>query len=190
MSLQPGPQDPTDESALTPPAAPPPGTVPGGPSQAPPPPVEGWASPPPPAPGQPYAPPPPQAPGSYTGPPQGYPPSGYPPVGYQAVGYPPAARQTESKAVVALILAISSWIICPFITAIAALVLAGQSNRAIVASGGRLEGRSMNTATKVIAWINIVLSVLALIGVLIALVFFATTDSTIITDITEESTQF
>ena len=190
MSLQPGPQDPTDESALTPPAAPPPGTVPGGPSQAPPPPVEGWASPPPPAPGQPYAPPPPQAPGSYTGPPQGYPPSGYPPVGYQAVGYPPAARQTESKALVALILAISSWIICPFITAIAALVLAGQSNRAIDASGGQLEGRSMNTATKVIAWINIVLSVLALIGVLIALVFFATTDSTIITDITEESTQF
>ena len=182
MSLQPGPQDPTAENAPTPPDE-------GVPGYGPPPPVDGWASPPPPAPGYPYAPPPPQPPGSDTGPPQGYPPSGYPPAGYQAVGYP-AARQTDSKAVVALILAISSWLICPFITAVAALVLSGQSNRAIDASGGQLEGRSMNTATKVIAWINIVLSVLALIAVVIALVFFAATDPSVITDFSEESTQF
>jgi len=158
----------------------------GGQGSPPPPPVEGWASPPPPASGYAYAPPPA---GTYAGPPQNYPPSGYPPQGYQAVGYP-AARQTDSKAVVALILAISSWIVCPFITAIVALVLAGQSNRAIDASGGRLEGRSMNTATKVIAWINIVLSILALIAVVAFVIFAASTDSTIITDLTDESTQF
>ena len=120
---------------------------------------------------------------------QNYPPAGYPPQGYQAVGYP-AARQTDSKAVIALILAISSWIVCPFITAIIALVLAGQSNRAIDASGGRLEGRSMNTATKVIAWINIVLSILALIAVVGLVIFAATTDSSVITDLTDASTQF
>jgi hypothetical protein len=121
-------------------------------------------------------------------PPANYPPAGYPPQGYQAVGYP-TAPQTESKAVIGLVLAIASWLMCPFILAIAALVLAGQSNRAITASGGRLEGRSMNTATKVIAWINIVLSILGLIALAGLLVFAATTDSTIITDL-GESTQF
>jgi hypothetical protein len=158
----------------------------GDPGYAPPPPVAGWASPPPPAPGYQYAPPPA---GSYAGPPPNYPPAGYPPQGYQAVGYP-AAGQTDSKAVIGLVLAISSWLVCPLITAIIALVLAGQSNRAIDASGGRLEGRSMNTATKVIAWINIVLSVLALIALVGLVIFAATTDSSVITDITDPSTQF
>jgi hypothetical protein len=59
-------------------------------------------------------------------------------------------------------------VICPFITAVIALILAGQSNTAIDASGGRLEGRSLNTATKVIAWLNIALGIIA-IGALIAL---------------------
>ena len=112
-----------------------------------------------------------------------------PPQGYQAVGYP-TARQTDSKAVIGLVLAISSWLVCPLITAIIALVLAGQSNRAIAASGGRLEGRSMNTATKVIAWINIVLSILALIAMVGLIIFAATTDSSVFTEITDSSTQF
>jgi hypothetical protein len=158
----------------------------GGQGFPPPPPVDGWASPPPPAPGYAYAPPPA---GTYAGPPPNYPPAGYPPQGYQAVGYP-AARQTDSKAVIGLVLAISSWLVCPLITAIIALVLAGQSNRAIAASGGQLEGRSMNTATKVIAWINIVLSLLALLALAGLMVFAITTDSSVITDITDSSTQF
>jgi hypothetical protein len=156
------------------------------PGYAPPPPVDGWAAPPPPAQGYSYAPPPA---GSYPGPPPTYPPTGYPPQGYQAVGYP-AAPQNDSKAVIGLVLAIASWLMCPFILAIIALVLAGQSNRAIAASGGRLEGRSMNTATKVIAWINIVLSILALLALVVGLLVFASTDSTIFTELTDESTQF
>ena len=48
----------------------------------------------------------------------------------------------------------------------------------------------MNTATKVIAWINIVLSILALIAVVGLVIFAATTDSSVITDITDSSTQF
>ncbi|MCU0936918.1 MAG: hypothetical protein MUF66_12870 [Gammaproteobacteria bacterium] len=155
------------------------------PGYAPPPPADAWAAPPPPAQGYPYAAPPA---GSYPGSPPAYPPTGYPPQGYQAVGYP-AAPQSDSKAVIGLVLAIASWLVCPFILAIIALVLAGQSNRAIAASGGRLEGTSMNTATKVIAWINIVLSILGLIALAGLLVFAATTDSTIITDL-NESTQF
>ncbi len=168
------------------PAQPPAGAPPAGsyPGYAPPPPPDGWAAPPPPAPGYGYGPPPVQ--GGYPATPSDYPPPGYPPQGYEAVGYA-AAPQTDTKAVVGLILSISSWVVCPFVTAIIALVLAGQSNRAIDASGGRLTGRGMNTATKVISWINIVASILGLI-VLIALIVFAS-EATIITDL-DGSTQF
>jgi hypothetical protein len=72
--------------------------------------------------------------------------------------------------VVALILAIASWVVCPIILAIAALVLAGQSDRAIAASGGRLDGTSMNTATRWVSWANIVLGA---IGIVVGLVFLA-----------------
>jgi hypothetical protein len=102
------------------------------------------------------------------------------------VGYGPPA-QTDSKAVVGLILAISSWIICPFITAVVALVLAGQSNRAIEASGGQLEGRSLNTATKVIAWLNIVLGIVVIVGLIVLLAVGASVD---VNRIIDESTQF
>jgi hypothetical protein len=119
----------------------------------------------------------------------GYPPTGYPPAGYQAVGYA-APRQTDNKAVIGLILAISSWVVCPLITAVIALVLAGQSNRAIDASGGRLEGRSMNTATKWVAWANIVVTVVAIVVGLALFAFVVTTDSTVITDVTNGDTQF
>ena len=110
-----------------------------------------------------------------------YPPPGYPPAGYQAVGYG-QAPQTDSKAVVGLILAISAWVICPFITAIIALVLAGQSNRAIDASGGRLEGRSLNTATKVIAWLNIVLGIIGIIAFIALIAFGVVLEGSVVTD--------
>lgn len=110
--------------------------------------------------------------------PAGYGQPGYGQAGYGQPGYAPGAypyppgygvpRQTESKAVVALVLAIASWVVCPIILAIAALVLAGQSDRAIAASGGRLDGTSMNTATRWVAWANIVLWV---IGIIIGAVF-------------------
>lgn len=244
MSLQPGPDDPSDDSALTPPV-PEAGTDAPGPSAPPPPPASGWPTPPAPAAG-PTAPPPPPpsaapdrgawpgqptapdswaagtgaagpgawqappAPAGYPGspspqgysdawaggqpggpgyPPPGYPPAGYPPAGYQAVGYE-APRQTESKAVVGLILAIASWVVCPLITAIIALVLAGQSNRAIDASGGRLEGRSINTATKWVAWANIVVTVLALVAGLAFFAWAVTQDPSVFNDLTDPDTQF
>jgi hypothetical protein len=92
--------------------------------------------------------------------------------------------------VIGLILAIASWVVCPLITAVIALVLAGQSNRAIAASGGRLEGRSMNTATKWVAWANIVVTVLLMVAGLIFLAFVVTTDPTVINDLSDPDTQF
>ena len=37
-----------------------------------------------------------------------------------------------------------------------ALVLASQSSKAIRESGGRLKGETMNTISRIVAWINIV----------------------------------
>ena len=87
--------------------------------------------------------PPPQAPG--------YPAPGYPAPGY---GYPPA-QTTSTNAVVGLVLAIISWVVCPVIPAIVALVLAKKSADEIAASQGRVGGEGLNTATKIISWINI-----------------------------------
>lgn len=97
-------------------------------------------------------------------------PYGYPAQGYPAQGYPAyqPPRQTEGKAVPALVLAICSWVVCPVLLAIAALFMISQSNRAIEASGGRLDGASMNTATKWVAWINIIVYG---IGIVLFLVF-------------------
>jgi hypothetical protein len=95
---------------------------------------------------------------------------GYPPAGYGYPGYP-APRQTDSKAVVALVLSITSWVLCPILPAVIALVLAGQSDRAIEASGGRLEGSSMNTATRWVSWANIIVMSLAAIAFLGLFVF-------------------
>jgi hypothetical protein len=104
--------------------------------------------------------------------PQGW---GPPPPGYgtpPGFGAPPGyaySPPTDSKAITALVLAIVSFALCPIIPAIVALVLVSQSNRAIAASGGRLGGTGMNTASKVISWINIVvygIGVVVVIGVL------------------------
>ena len=123
------------------------------------------------------SPPPSYAQQPYGPPPQGYgpPPQGYgPPPGYaqQPYAQQPYAQQgygptqTEPKAIIGLVLAIVSFVVFPLIPAIVALVLAGKSGREIQASGGRLVGAGLNTATKIIAWINIGLSLLGVVAVL------------------------
>jgi hypothetical protein len=101
------------------------------------------------------------APG-YGPPPQGYPPQGY--GGYQG------AQQTSSRAIIALVLAIGSFVVFPLIPAIIALVLASGARDEIDGSGGRVTGDGLVTAAKVVAWINIGLSVA---GVLFAIAAFA-----------------
>lgn len=105
----------------------------------------------------------PASPGWSAGPP----PSGWgPPPAYGAPpGYGPASsewsgpRQTDPKAVVALVLALASFVVLPFLPAVVALFVAGAARRDIDAAAGRLTGSGLVTAAKVISWVNIVLCV-------------------------------
>ena len=108
-----------------------------------------------------YAPPP--------GPPQSPnpPPQWAPPPGVGPVYAPP---RTEGTAIAALILAIVSWVFCPLIAAVVALVLAHVAGNKIDASGGRLTGTGVVRAAQIIAWIHIALATLVMVGIAIALV--------------------
>ena len=59
-------------------------------------------------------------------PPAGY-SSGYPGAPPTPYGVVPASVRTDSKAIVGLVLSISSWLLCPVILAVVALVLAAGS---------------------------------------------------------------
>ena len=88
------------------------------------------------------------------------------------------APATSSNGIVALVLAISSWVILPFVLgwvfAIIGLVFAGKGAREIAESDGRVQGQGFVTAARIVAWINIgvtaALAVLAVvvIGIVIA----------------------
>ncbi|MDQ3147293.1 MAG: hypothetical protein M3R01_10265, partial [Actinomycetota bacterium] len=108
-----------------------------------------WGSPPSPPQGQPppgpvwgQAPPPP--PGWGPGP--AYPQPGY---GYYT---PP---QTDSSAIIALVLAIASFVICPLFPAIAALFVANSADDSIRASGGAKTGDGLVKGARIVSWINI-----------------------------------
>ena len=104
-----------------------------------------------------YGPPPP----TYGQPPAYGPPAGYgtPQPGWGPQGTPPP---NDTKAILALVMAIGSYVLIPLVLAVVALVLASMSSRDIQASGGRLGGSGLVTAAKVLAWINIALCVIAL----------------------------
>jgi len=124
--------------------------------------------PPPPGP-DPYgqAPPPPPPPPQY-----GY---GQQPYSYGG-GYPPA-QETDSTAVVALVLAIASFVVCPVVPAIVALVLANNADAAIQASGGRKTGEGLTKAARIVSWINIGLCVGSLVLVIVIAVIAAAAGS-------------
>ena len=75
----------------------------------------------------------------------------------QPVSYPAAAPAptTSTNAIIALVLAVLSWALCPIIPAIIALVLASMADREIAQSGGRVDGGGLVTAAKIVSWINI-----------------------------------
>lgn len=110
-----------------------------------------------------YAPPPPPPPP----PPQPAPGWG-PPAAPGAGAY--VAPRTDGTAVAALVLSIVSWVLCPIVAAVVALVLAHVAGNKIDASGGRLSGTGLVRAAQIIAWIHIVLFTLIMIGAAIALV--------------------
>lgn len=86
-------------------------------------------------------------------------PAAYPAAAYPEPMAPPAAPvamgQTSSNAIVALILAVVSWAVCPIIPAIVALVLAASAAKEIAASGGRIQGQGLVTAARIVSWVNI-----------------------------------
>jgi hypothetical protein len=137
----------------------------GGPPPSEPPTTPGPPAPQPPAPGygQPgYGQPPP----GYGQPPPGcgQPPYGAPP-GY-GYGYP-AGPQNDSTATAALVIAVVGFFICAPVGAIVALVLANSSQKRIEASGGQLTGIEQARAARIIAIIELVLTGIAiLIGVI------------------------
>lgn len=98
-----------------------------------------------------------------------------------------AGSTTSTNAVIGLVLAIVSWVVCPIIAAIVALVLAHTSSKEIAASEGRVGGAGLNTATRIIAWINIgvsivaglVIAALAVFGVIFSANVAATVDPSI-----------
>lgn len=112
--------------------------------------------------------------GGYGAPPGGTPGYGQQPYGgQQQWGAPPGyayntAPTTEGKAIGALICAIASFVICPFVPAVVAVFLAGGAKRSIEQSGGRVGGEGLVTAARIIAWVNIALSVIGFVLIVIA----------------------
>lgn len=133
----------------------------------------GWTAAPPPA--YPTTPPPP--PPSYqTAPPPAY--AAAPPAGAGAYGTVTPYQQgpqTSNKAVVAMVMAILSFVVCPVILAVAALIVGGQAKQEIAASNGWLTGDGLVTGAKILAWVNIALSVLAVIFMIIFFVALGNT---------------
>ena len=108
---------------------------------------------------EPTAPAPPAAPTEQTPeqpPPVAAPVPPAPPSYGYPYGTPQPMPQTSSDAVVALVLAIVSWAICPVIPAIVSLIFASRAGREIAASNGWVTGEGLVLASKIVSWINIV----------------------------------
>jgi hypothetical protein len=63
-----------------------------------------------------------------------------------------------------------SWVLCPIIPAIVALVLASSAAREIASSQGAVEGSGLVTASRIISWINIGLFAFVIVVGLIAII--------------------
>jgi hypothetical protein len=107
-----------------------------------------------------------------------YPPTSQPATSWGGPAGFGATRPTASSATGALVCAILSWVVCPVILAVVALVLASQAQRKIRDSGGQLDGEGQIKAAKWIAWLNIGLfGLFALFFAVIAVIAIAFGDS-------------
>jgi hypothetical protein len=151
--------------ATWPPALPaPPGAGGWNAPPGPPPPLGGgaWGAPPPPPPGGGWTPPGPSAWG----------PAPYP--SYGGDGYPRQVTQgTESLGVWSLVLGIASFIVCPVISAIAAIITGSKAKKAIRNSGGAKGGRGLATTGQVLGWANIVLSIGGAVLIAVGVSYFS-----------------
>jgi hypothetical protein len=142
----------------------------------------GWQPPPPPPPPPPYgsAPQPPygQQPG-YGQQPYGQQPPAYgqPQPGYGQYQPYAAPQQTEGGAIGALIASILSFVVCPVIPAIVALVLIPGSRRKIAESQGRLTGESLLNAAKWISIAHLALVALGIVAIVVLIIIGAASSS-------------
>jgi hypothetical protein len=149
-------------------------------------PLGGGTPPPePPPPQQPTWPASPEPPQQPPEPPPGYgqPPPPQQPYGQQygygqQPGYGYAAPQTEGTATAALIIAIVGFFICAPVGAIVALVLANSAMRRIEASGGRLTGMDQARAARIIAIVELALTVVVVLIGIIAIIVGVSTSNT------------
>lgn len=77
----------------------------------------------------------------------------------------------SGNSIVALVLSITSWVVCPIVFAIIALVFASKADKEIAASNGSVGGGAFVTASKIISWINIGVYAAAVVLGLLALFF-------------------
>lgn len=130
------------------------------PGYGPPPEQPAWGPP-----STPGAPPPPAQPG--WGPPPGPPSQDQLGWGAPQQQWSGGQPQTETKAVIALVLAIAAYTFVPFIAAIAAIVLARMAKRDIEASGGRLTGAGMATWAFWLGVVHLVFVVLFFLAIVL-----------------------
>ncbi|MFI0431890.1 MAG: DUF4190 domain-containing protein [Candidatus Nanopelagicales bacterium] len=117
-----------------------------------------------------------QAPGApvpYQGQPGWQQPPAGPPGVPAAVPTYQAAPQTNNNAIVALVLALVSYVVCPVISAIVALVFAHKASKEIKASNGWQTGSGMVLAARILAWVNIGLSILGVLIFIAMITIFA-----------------
>lgn len=94
------------------------------------------------------------------------------------MGYPTAAPAGSSgKATASLVCGILGIVLCGIFTAIPAVILGGQAIREIDGSGGAISGRGQASAGRILGFISIALTVLAVIAWILILVFAGTSDS-------------
>jgi hypothetical protein len=119
--------------------------------------------------------------GGWGGPPGGQ--GGVPQPGWGSPypqGYPAyQVRQTEPTAIWAFVLSITSYVICPVLPAIVALVLASNAKRAIAESRGTKDGEGLATAAQVISWIHLALAALVLLLIIFAIAAGTSTSSSV-----------
>lgn len=92
-----------------------------------------------------------------------------PPPSYGAP-LPGGAAPNHPQTVLALVLAIVSWFVCGLFLSIPAFIIAKKAERETLASGGAYSGEGMAKAARIIALINIIFSILVIIGVVILII--------------------
>ncbi|MEE3849160.1 DUF4190 domain-containing protein [Gordonia sp. LSe1-13] len=88
---------------------------------------------------------------------------------YGPGGYP-VIRQTNGKAIAALVCGIGSFLVCPGVLGVVAVILGNSARDEIARSAGTQDGEGMAKAGAILGWISIALVLAALLVFLLVLV--------------------